>query len=74
MYKRTQRFPSIIIKPSSIFDAFGYVALLIQEKMIVAKMRSRGVPVKVLRLQIQSEHVGKQDIQRARKVPHDIRL
>src|SRR6266853_5614471 len=38
--------------------------------MIVPKMRTRHVPVKVLRLQIQSEHVGKQDIQRARKIPH----
>jgi hypothetical protein len=30
--------------------------------------------MKVLRLQIQSEHVGEQDIQRARKIPHGIRL
>src|SRR5258707_14189487 len=42
--------------------------------MIVAKMRTRHVPMKVLRLQIQSEHVGEQDIQRARKIPHGIRL
>src|SRR5258706_1449325 len=42
--------------------------------MIVAKMRARHVPMKVLRLQIQTEHVGEQDIQRARKIPHGIRL
>src|ERR1700730_7969406 len=34
------------------------VALLIQQKMIVAKMRTRDVPMKVLRLQIQRKHVG----------------
>jgi hypothetical protein len=30
--------------------------------------------MKVLRLQIQSEHVGEQDIQRARNIPHGIGL
>src|SRR5712671_5403465 len=42
--------------------------------MIIAEMRTRHVPMKVLRLQIQREHVGEQDIQRARNIPHGIRL
>src|SRR5229473_7941112 len=50
------------------------VSLLIEQKVIFAKMRTRHVPMKVLGFQIQSEHVGEQDIQRARKIPHGIRL
>jgi hypothetical protein len=49
-------------------------ALLVQQKMIVAKMRTLHMPMKILRLHIQSEHVGEQDIQRAREIPDAIRL
>src|ERR1700722_20097556 len=41
--------------------------------MIVAKMRTRHVPMKVLRFHVQCEHVRQQDIQRAGYVPDSIR-
>src|SRR5262249_25949607 len=42
--------------------------------MVVAKVRARDVPVKVLGFQVEGEHVGEQDIQRARELPHGLRL
>jgi len=50
------------------------VALFVQQKMIVAEMWTRHMPMKVLRLQIQSEHVGEQNIQCARNIPYGVRL
>src|SRR6266436_8178523 len=69
-------------RASDLADTFGdrisssedLVPVLVEQKMIVAKMRTRHVPMKVLRFQIQGEHVGEQDIQRARDILHCIRL
>jgi hypothetical protein len=36
--------------------------MLVEEKMIVTKVRARHVPMEVLGLQIQTEHVGEHDI------------
>jgi hypothetical protein len=41
------------------------VGLLVHEKMMIAKMRTGYVPMKVLCLQVQRKHIGKQDVQRA---------
>src|SRR5581483_8200995 len=44
------------------------VRLLVQQQVIVAEMRPRHVPVKVLRLQVEGEDIGEQRVQRAREI------
>src|SRR5260370_16999321 len=57
---RAQRRPTDL--PNTLGDRVGggedLLTLLIQQEVIVAKMGSRHVPMKVLRLQIESKHVG----------------
>src|SRR5262249_27341676 len=53
--------------------AFGVVigggenllALLVQQEVIVAEMRSRHVPMKIFRLYIQGEHIGEERRERS---------
>src|SRR6266849_7349925 len=40
------------------------VGLLVQEKMIIAEVRTRHVPMEVLRLHVEREYVGKQHVER----------
>src|SRR5882672_7529940 len=49
------------------------VRLLVEQQMVVAKMRARDVPVEVLRLEVQGEEVRKQDVERPRDVPRRLR-
>jgi hypothetical protein len=51
--------------------AFGYligdgehlIRMIVEEQMVVAKMRAAHVPVKVLRFQVKREHVRKQSVE-----------
>ena len=49
------------------------IGLLVQEKVIVAKVRPGHVPMKVLGLEIERERVGKKKVQRAGDVAHGVR-
>ena len=42
------------------------LALLVQQQVIVAKMRARYVPVEILRLDVKGEQVGQDDRQAGR--------
>jgi hypothetical protein len=44
------------------------LALLVQHQMVVAKARTGDVPVEVLRFEVKREHVGEQDVERARDI------
>ena len=48
-------------------------ALVIEQQVIVAKVRTRDVPVEVLGLEIEGEHVGEQAVERARDVADGLR-
>src|SRR5205807_1412195 len=48
------------------------VALLVQEKMIVAEVRTRHMPMEVLRFQVEREHIREQGIERPGNVAHSI--
>ena len=48
------------------------VGMLVEKEVIVAKVRARHVPMKVLGLEIEREHVGKESIERPRDVAHGI--
>jgi hypothetical protein len=65
-----QRRPANL--PYTLSDRVGrgidLACLLVQEKMVVAEMGTRYVPVKILCLQVQDEHVGEQNIKGTRKL------
>src|ERR1700676_389751 len=44
------------------------LTLLVEEKMIVAEMRARHMPMKVLRLDVKGEHVGQDGCQGGRDI------
>jgi hypothetical protein len=48
--------------------------LLVQKQMIIPEMRTRDVPMEVLRFHVKREHVRKQDIKRARDIADGIHL
>src|SRR5207247_431143 len=58
---------------ADLADALGDVVggredllgLLVEEKMIVAEVRARHMPMEILGLQVKREHVGEDDIERA---------
>jgi hypothetical protein len=50
------------------------VGLLVQHQMIVAKVRARHVPVEVLGLQVERQHVRQEDVERTGDVAHRIGL
>jgi hypothetical protein len=50
------------------------IALLIQEQVIVAKVRTRHVPMEILCLQVQCEHVREQQVERGGDLLHRLRL
>ena len=50
-------------------DGVELVGLLVEQQVVVAEMRPRDVPVEVLGLQVQREHVGEQQVQRRRRCP-----
>ena len=41
------------------------VAVLVQQQVVIAKVRAAHVPVEILRLEVQGEHVGQDAVQRA---------
>ena len=45
------------------------VALFVEQEVVIAEVRPRYVPVEVLGLQVQREHVGEQDGERAGDIP-----
>ena len=54
-------------RPGGTLDAvFQLAGLLIEQKVVVAEMRSAHVPMEVLSLQIKSKGIGKQRIERGR--------
>src|ERR671922_2396154 len=58
-------------RATNLADALGngigggedLVGLLVQEKMIVAEMRTRHVPVEVFRFQVEREHISDKDVE-----------
>src|SRR5712692_8667065 len=50
------------------------VSLLIQEQMVVSKMRASDVPVESLRLKIKRKHIGQRRIECCRNVAHGLAL
>ena len=73
---RAQRHAAELAHPlrDRVRSGEDLVGMLVEKEVIVAKMRPRHVPVKVLGLEVEREHVGKESIQRPRDVPHCIGL
>ena len=44
------------------------IAVLVEQQMVIAEMRPAHVPVEILRLEVQREHVGQQRVERARNI------
>ena len=67
-------------RAADLADAFGdvvgrcenLIAMLVEQEMIVAKMRAGHVPMEILGLQVKRKHVGEQNIQRAGEVVHGV--
>jgi hypothetical protein len=49
-------------------------ALLVEEKVIIAEMGTRHMPMEILRFQIKSKHIGGQNVQRGRNLLHRVRF
>jgi hypothetical protein len=66
MADRTQRLPADLAH--ALGDRVGHREqlgrLLVQQQVVVAEMRAADVPVEVLGLQVQREHVGQHRVQR----------
>ena len=50
------------------------IGMLVKQEMVVAKVRSRHVPVKILRFQVQREHIRKKHIERTGNVLNGLRF
>jgi hypothetical protein len=55
-----------ILRARSARHGEAFCGLLVEKQVIIAKVPPADVPVKVLRLEIKPEHVGKQSNQVAR--------
>jgi hypothetical protein len=74
MPHRAQRHAADLSHPlrNRIRSGEDLIRLLVEEEVIVAKVWPRHVPVKVLGLEIEREHIGKEGVQRPGDVAHRI--
>jgi hypothetical protein len=55
-------------------DGENLVPVLIQQQMIVAEVRTRNMPVEVLRFEVEGEHIRQQNIESAGYFPDTLRF